>query len=210
MSRHIDYYFSLLSPWAYIGHRHFVAIARRHDARIAYKPVLLNEVFSETGGLPLAKRHPARQAYRTIELQRWREKRGLTFHLWPKHWPYDADLANCIVLSIVAAGGDPAELVQKAFNGVWENQENLSDADVLANLLREAGFDPQSTLAAANSQAVRAAYARNRLDAVAAGVFGAPSYVLDGEIFWGQDRLDLLDEALASGRAPFAAEPRTE
>jgi hypothetical protein len=113
MARRIDYYFSLLSPWAYIGHRHFLEIARRSDAAIAYRPVLLNEVFSETGGLPLAKRHPARQAYRILELQRWREKRKLAFHLWPKHWPYDADLANCAALAIVAAGADPGEFVQK-------------------------------------------------------------------------------------------------
>ena len=81
MSRRIDYYFSLVSPWAYIGQRHFVGIARRHGAGVVYKPVLLTEVFSQTGGLPLAKRHPARQAYRMVELQRWREKRKLAFHL---------------------------------------------------------------------------------------------------------------------------------
>lgn len=208
MSRRIDYYFSLVSPWAYVGHRYFVDIAHRHDANIAYKPVLLNEVFSETGGLPLAKRHPARQAYRTVELQRWREKRSLAFHLWPKHWPYDADLANCAVLAVAATDADPAGFVQRAFNGVWESQENLGDEAVVADLLNETGFDAQSILADANSDAVRAAYKRNRLDAIAVGVFGAPSYVLEGEIFWGQDRLDLLDDALASGRAPFAAVSR--
>jgi 2-hydroxychromene-2-carboxylate isomerase len=205
MSRRIAYYFSLLSPWAYIGHRFFVDIAQRHDAAIVYKPVLLNEVFSETGGLPLAKRHPARQAYRMLELQRWREKRKLDFHLWPKHWPFDADLANCCALAIVAAGADPANFVQKVFSGVWERQENLSDAAVLSRLLREAGFNPETILAKADSNEIRAAYERNRLEAIEIGVFGAPSYVLGGEIFWGQDRLDLLEDALASGRAPFAA-----
>jgi 2-hydroxychromene-2-carboxylate isomerase len=207
MSRRIDYYFSLVSPWTYIGHRLFLDIARRHDAAIAYRPVLLNEVFSQTGGLPLAKRHPARQAYRMVELQRWREKRKLSFHLWPKHWPYDADLANCMVLAVVAAGGDPADLMQKALSRVWEAEDNLADAAVLAALLREAGFDPEPLLAGANSPEIRAAYERNRLEAIEAGVFGAPAYVLDGEIFWGQDRLDLLEDALASGRAPFSAKP---
>ena len=207
MSRRIAYYFSLLSPWAYIGHRFFVDIAQRHDAAIVYKPVLLNEVFSETGGLPLAKRHPARQAYRMLELQRWREKRKLDFHLWPKHWPFDADLANCCALAIVSAGCDPADFVQKVFSGAWERQENLADAAVLAGarLLQDAGLDgfKAETLAKADSvdmKEIRAAYERNRLEAIEIGVFGAPSYVLDGEIFWGQDRLDLLDDALASGR----------
>jgi 2-hydroxychromene-2-carboxylate isomerase len=207
MSRRIDYYFSLVSPWTYIGHRLFLDIAHRHDVSIVYKPVLLNEVFSQTGGLPLAKRHPARQAYRMVELQRWREKRQLSFHLWPKNWPYDADLANRLVLAVVEAGGDPADLVQKTFARVWEKQENLADADVLADVLREAGFDPAPILASANSEEVRAAYERNRLAAIDIGVFGAPAYVLDGEIFWGQDRLELLEDALASGRAPFSANP---
>jgi 2-hydroxychromene-2-carboxylate isomerase len=208
MSRRIDYYFSLLSPWAYIGHGHFIDVARRHGVDVVYKPVFLNEVFSQTGGLPLARRHPARQAYRTLELQRWREKRKLAFHLWPKYWPYDADLANCAVLALVALGADPAAFVQNAFAGVWEDEANLADAAVLSRLLREAGFDAPSLLATANSPPIRDAYERNRLEAIRIGVFGAPSYVLDGEIFWGQDRLDLLGDALASGRAPFAVQLR--
>ena len=101
MSRRIEYYLSIVSPWAYIGHRHLLAIAQRHDAPHSLQsPSLLSEVFSETGGLPLARRHPARQAYRMVELQRWRERRKLAFHLWPKYWPYDADLANCMVLAV--------------------------------------------------------------------------------------------------------------
>jgi 2-hydroxychromene-2-carboxylate isomerase len=207
MSRRIDYYFSLVSPWAYIGHEHFIDIARRHDVSVAYKPVPLSEVFAQTGGLPLAKRHPARQAYRMVELQRWREKRKLAFHLSPEYWPFDADLANCAALAIIAAGPDPTDFVREVFNGVWEKQENLADAAVVAGKLSQTGFDPEAILASANSKTIRAAYERNRLEAIEAGVFGAPSYVLNGEIFWGQDRLDLLEDALASGRAPFAAKP---
>ena len=103
--------------------QHFVVVARRHDVRVAYKPVPLSEVFAQTGGLPLAKRHPARQAYRLVELQRWREKRKLAFHLHPEHWPFDAGLANRAVLAILAAGPDPDAFVQQAFDGVWENQQ---------------------------------------------------------------------------------------
>jgi 2-hydroxychromene-2-carboxylate isomerase len=208
MSSRIDYFFSLLSPWSYIGHAHLLDIARRRGAAIVYKPVFLNEVFSETGGLPLAKRHPARQNYRSVDLQRWREKRKLTFNLWPRHWPFEADLANASVLAIVAAGGDPAAFVQRVFVGVWEREEDLADASLLAALLQEAGFDAKAILASADSSQIRAAYENNHLEAVAIGVFGAPSYVSLGEIFWGQDRLDLLDEALASGRAPFVAKTR--
>jgi len=205
MSRRIDYYFSLVSPWAYIGHQFFLDIARRRDAAIVYKPVLLNEVFSHTGGLPLAKRHPARQAYRSVDLQRWREKRKLSFHLWPKHWPYDSDLANRVVLAIAAARGDPAQLVQRVFSGVWEKEEDFGDAAVLAGALQDAGFDAKTLIASADSDEIRDIYEQNRQEAIKIGVFGSPSYVLNGEIFWGQDRLDLLEDALASDRAPFTA-----
>jgi 2-hydroxychromene-2-carboxylate isomerase len=205
MPRQIDYYFSMVSPWAYIGHRFFIDIARRRDATIVYKPVPLTEVFAETGGLPLARRHPARQAYRMVELQRWREKRKLKFHLKPRHWPFDADAANRAVIALAAAGADPADFVQRAFAGVWENEENLAETATLAGLLREARFDPGAILARADSGESRAAYERNRSEAIAIGAFGSPCYVLDGEVFWGQDRLDLLDDALASGRPPFSA-----
>ena len=205
MARSIDYYFSLQSPWAYIGNGPFGEIARRHAARIVYKPVLLGEVFAETGGLPLAKRHPARQDYRLVELQRWRVKRGLAFHIWPQHWPFDADLANCAALAIVAAGADPAGFLQAAFNAVWEDELNLADLDVLRRLLSGQGLDADAIIVAAQSDDIRAAYERNRQEAIGAGVFGSPAYVLDGEVFWGQDRLELLEDALASGRAPFTA-----
>ncbi len=205
MSRRIDYYFSLLSPWAYIGNRLFVAMARRHGAEIVYKPVQANEVFAETGGLPLAKRHPARQGYRRVDLQRWRRKRGLAFHLWPKYWPFDGDLANRTAAAIVMAGADPADFVQRAFEGVWEGEENLAEEAKLAAMLREGGHDCEAIAALARSDAVHAVYERNRAEAIAAGVFGSPAYVLDGEVFWGQDRLDLLDDALASARPAFTA-----
>src|SRR3984957_4923982 len=203
MSCRIDYFFSLVSPWAYIGHRPFLDLARRHDATIVYRPVFLNEVFAETGGVPLAKRHPARQAYRMMELQRWREKRGLRFRLVPKHWPFDSNLANCAVLAIVAAGGDPSAFAQSVFEGIWEREDNLADITVLSRLIGEAGFNPVAILAAADSADIRTQYEANRLDAIAIGAFGSPCYVLDGEVFWGQDRLELLDDALRSGRKAY-------
>jgi len=205
MSEPIAYFLSLVSPWSYMGHALFLDIARRRGANVAYKPVPLNDVFSQTGGLPLARRHPARRAYRMVELQRWRVRRGLSFHLEPAHWPFDADPGNRAVLAILAAGGDPGAFVGNAFAGVWEQQRDLADPAVLAELLAGAGFDAEAVLARAQTPEIAAAYERNRRDAIVIGVFGAPSYVRDGEIFWGQDRLELLDDALASGRPPFIA-----
>jgi len=205
MPRRIEYYFSILSPWSFIGHEVFGDIARRHGAQIVYKPAPILEVFAQTGGVPVAKRHPSRQAYRLVELQRWRAKRKPLLKLRPKHWPFDADLANCVVLAIAANGGDPFGAIERAFRGVWERDEDLADCAVLSRILTEAGFAADAVLDQAALPATREGYVRNGADAIAAGVFGAPAYVLDGEVFWGQDRLDLLDEALASGREPYLA-----
>ena len=203
MPRTIAYYFSLSSPWAYIGHAPFMDIARRHGLAITHKPIALGRVFAQTGGQPLPQRHPARQRYRMIELQRWREKRGLSFNLKPKFWPFDVGLADRFVIAISASRKDPDAFLRRAFAGVWEEDRNLADPLVLAELAEAAGLDSASLLEAAQGDMTEALYGLNLENAVAKDVFGSPAYVLDGEVFWGQDRLDLLDDPLASGRAPY-------
>ena len=205
MPRAVDYYFSLSSPWSYIGHAPFMDIVRRHGLAVNHKPVFLGRVFAETGGLPVNQRHPARQRYRLVDLQRWRDKRGLRFNLKPKHWPFDPTLADRFVIAIVIAGQDPDAFLHRAFPAVWEDERNLDDPLVLAELADQAGLDSTALMKTAQGTATEAFYALNLESAVAADVFGSPSYVLDGEVFWGQDRLDLLADALASGREPYRA-----
>ncbi|WP_262268091.1 2-hydroxychromene-2-carboxylate isomerase [Microvirga yunnanensis] len=207
MPRTIDYYFSLVSPWAYIGHAPFMEIAQKHGVEVNYKPVFLGRVFSETGGLPLAQRHPARQRYRILELQRWREKRGLSFNINPKHWPFDVNLADRFVIAITASGNSPDSFLRRAFAAVWEEERDLSDPLVLSELAEQAGLDSSSLMDVVTGSTTEAIYALNLENAVAGDVFGSPAYVLDGEVFWGQDRLDLLDDALTSGREPYRANP---
>ena len=196
MPRHIDYYFSLQSPWAYIGHRLFRDIAASHGAAVAVKPVMLLDLFAETGGLPLARRHPARQRYRIVELKRWRDKRGLDFHLQPRNWPFNARLADGVVIAAMQAGLDPEPYLQRAFPAIWEQQLNLGDAEVITRLADAAGLPGRDLVAKSGSDAVAAVYEQNRQDAIAADVFGSPAYVLDGEIFWGQDRLEFVERRL--------------
>jgi 2-hydroxychromene-2-carboxylate isomerase len=182
-------------------------IARRHGCVVNYKPVALGTVFAQTGGLPLAQRHPARQRYRLLELQRWREKRGVSFQLHPRHWPFDAKLADRVVIALVAAGADPDPFMRRVFDGVWRQERDLGDAQVLSELAAVDGHDAAALLKAARGDMTEAVYAINLENAIGADVFGSPAYVLDGEAFWGQDRLDLLDDALQSGRAPYRAQP---
>ncbi|WP_413991918.1 2-hydroxychromene-2-carboxylate isomerase [Labrys okinawensis] len=206
MPRRIDYYLSLSSPWAYLGHGRFRDMARRHGLDVRVKPVLLGNVFAETGGQVLAKRHPARQRYRLVELQRWRDKLGLPLHLQPRHWPFDPTLADRLVIAIEQSGGDTMGFFARASSAIWEKQENLADEATLERIAAEHGLDGPALLAQAQAQATAEIYRQNLQDAVAADVFGSPAYVLDGEVFWGQDRLGLLEEALISGRQPFRPE----
>ena len=103
------------------------------------------------------------------------------------------------------AGLDPDRYLRRAFAGVWEDQLNLADPATIAKLADESGLPGQQMVERSGSDDVSTAYEQNRQDALAADVFGSPVYVLDGEVFWGQDRLELLEEALKSGRAPYSS-----
>ena len=206
MSQKIDYYFSMHSPWAYIGHVPFMGLVRRHDVEVTYKPISLSDVFAETGGLPVTKRHPARLRYRILELQRWREKRGLKFNLHPKYWPFAAEIADRFVIAAAAAGHDPDAFLRRAFAALWEEEQDLTTDATLIALADSVKLPGEELLNSAKSNGGKMRYVQNLRDAIAIEVIGSPSYVLNDEVFWGQDRLDLLDDALRSGRMPFRSD----
>jgi 2-hydroxychromene-2-carboxylate isomerase len=206
MPRQIDYYFSLQSPWAYIGHKLFREVVSTYDLKVNHKPVVLVDLFSETGGLPLLKRHPVRQRYRMVELQRWRDKRGLNFHLQPANWPFNARLADGLVLAAIEAGHDPDPVRRRAFAAVWEGELNLADAATLIKLADDSGLAGKQLVERSATEEIGKIYEQNRQDALSADVFGSPAYVLDGEVFWGQDRIELLVDALKTGRPPYRSQ----
>ncbi len=197
MAKIVDYYVFLASPWAYLGSRRFAEIAKRHGASIRIIPMAAAEVFPVSGGLPLAKRAPQRQAYRIVELKRWREFLGVPLNLQPSFFPMNEALAARLVIASREAGQDAVGLAHAMMHAVWAEDRNIADPDVLEQIVIECGLDPAKLFAAAESDAVQAEYARGTQQAIEANVFGAPSYVIDGEIFWGQDRLDFVDRALA-------------
>jgi 2-hydroxychromene-2-carboxylate isomerase len=203
MTRTITYYFTSSSPWTYIGHEPFLDVVRRHALKVEYRPMSTTEVFARTGGLPLGQRTKQRQRYRLVELQRWRDRRGMTFNIQPRFFPVDPGFADRSVIALIARDLDPEPYMRRVFEAVWEDERDISDADTLAALLEETGHPAREVLDEARGNAVEALYKLNGESAVTADVFGAPSYVLDGEVFWGQDRVELLDDALSSGRAPY-------
>ncbi|MGH1349523.1 MAG: 2-hydroxychromene-2-carboxylate isomerase [Methyloligellaceae bacterium] len=202
MSKNIDYVFSVISPWAYIGHALLVDTARQNNCTITYKPVQLLNLFSETGGLPLGKRHPSRQNYRWYEMQRWIEARKIPFNLQPKHWPFSFMLADKTVVAAIGLGHDPAELIHKIMLGIWSNEQDLSDKGTIAQILADCGLPPEC-LEKAELDETEARYQKNTQDAIDNGCFGSPTYWLNGEMFFGQDKIEQLADALRTGREPY-------
>ena len=197
MLQTIDYYFTPQSPWAYLGHARFTQIAAAAHATVRILPVDYGQVFPASGGLPLGKRAPQRQAYRLTELARFRDFLGLPMNIQPKFFPVSGDDAARLITAVDLLDGTPAAMRLSAavFAGVWENELDIASADTLAALLAQCGLGADR-LEHSRSAQMQATYQANTQAAMAAGVFGAPSYVVEGEIFWGQDRLDFLKHRL--------------
>ena len=193
----VDYFFATVSPWAWLGHARFVAMTRAAGASVRVKPMDLGEIFPVTGGLPLAKRAPQRQAYRLVELKRFADHLGVALIPQPAYFPVNGNAAALLIIAAdEAAGADAAlDLAGRVGAAIWAQQRNVADAAVLQALLAEAGL-PASLAERAADPAIAARYAAYTAEALGAGVFGAPSYVIDGELFWGQDRLDFVERRL--------------
>ena len=199
MSHSVDYYFAPQSPWAYLGHQRFQNILKKSGASVRVMPFDLGgKVFPISGGLPLGQRAPQRQAYRLTELERFSKWLGAPLHLKPTFFPVSGDDAAKLIIAVdLAVGADAAMNISGAIlSAVWSQQRNIADEKTLVELLHEQHL-PAACLEQTYSQAVHERYESYTQMAIDAGVFGAPSYVLAGEIFWGQDRLDFVERALA-------------
>ena len=194
----IDYYFATISPFTYLAGTRLEEIATRHGVAISYKPLDLSALFSRTGGVATAERHPARQEYRLIEIERQAVANGLAVNPKPMFFPTNpAPSSYAIIAAQSAGGGDMGVLVHSILRACWAEEKNVADDEVIKACLSAAGFDPGLVDSGLLSGAE--VYGRNLEDAVSAGVFGAPFYVVgDGARFWGQDRLDELDHYLAA------------
>jgi carboxymethylenebutenolidase len=200
MTTTVQYFFAPQSPWTYLGHLRFWDIARKAGAKIEVLPVDLGgKVFPITGGLPLSKRAPQRQAYRLVELKRFSEYLHAPLNLQPRFFPVAGDDAARLIIAVDQHDGSDAamHIADAVLRAVWAEERNIADESTLAALLKEREL-PARRLEDAHSQAVAGRYEANTKRAIDAGVFGAPSYVIDGEIFWGQDRLDFVERKLSA------------
>jgi 2-hydroxychromene-2-carboxylate isomerase len=199
----LDYYFTLMSPFSYLGHEAFLALAKKYGASVRFRPVRVMALFAGTGGLPLGQRAPARQQYRLLELQRWRDARGLPLNLRPKHFPTNPEQADRAVIAIAAGGGDPAPYMLAMYCALWVEDRDIADTATIAQALHAAGHDADAVLHDAASDAIAQALDANTAEAIRLNLPGVPGYIRDDEAFWGQDRLELLERALANGRRAF-------
>lgn len=197
--RSVDYFFTPMSPWAYLGHARFVRIARETGATVRVRPVDLSQVFSVSGGLPLPKRAPQRQAYRLVDMRRFADWLGMPLNLQPAFFPVKGDPSAQLIAAVEQRDGTDAalQLTGAAMAACWAQDRDIADPATLAALLQECGL-PAERLAQSQTTEVTAACQAHTQAAIDMGVFGAPSYVVDGEIFWGQDRLDFLQRKLGA------------
>jgi carboxymethylenebutenolidase len=199
MTRRIDCYISLNSPWSHLGAPRIQAIAARHGAELRVFPVDFREViFPASGGLPLPRRSPQRQAYRLQELRRWREHLGVPLVIAPKHSPFDETTAASWVIAARETLGDAlaVALAHRVLKAVWEEEQDCADPAVLAGLARDVGLDAAALAGRAADPGWAARRAADSRDALARGIFGAPTYAIGDELFWGQDRLDFVERYL--------------
>ena len=195
MSKTIDYFVSLQSPWTYLGHQRLVDIASRHDAEIRIAPVNFGVIFPKTGGLPLPKRAPERQKYRMMELRRWRSFLDVPLNFTPAHFPADETLAAGMVAAARDSGHDAVGLAGAVLRGVWAEEKDIGRRDTLTAIADGLGLDGSALVSAAEADA-GATWQRDTEAALERGVFGAPTYIYRDELFWGQDRIDFLDRAV--------------
>lgn len=197
----IEYYFSFISLWSYVGSRVFKTLVARHDAQVVFKPVDLLAVFSAGGGKPVRERAQPRQAYRIVEMHRWRNIRDIPLVIWPKHYPVDPSLGHRMLLAAIADGCEVEPFVHCCLQGVWADELNIADPATLVRLAGASGLDGADLLQRADNAAVKLREQEFTREAIMRQVFGAPFYFYRDEPFWGQDRLDHLDRAIATGRA---------
>jgi 2-hydroxychromene-2-carboxylate isomerase len=196
MAKTVDYYFSTSSPWTYLGSKRFTEMAAKAGATVNVWPVNFGRIFPVSGGLPLPKRAPQRQAYRMMELARWKRRLGVPLVLEPKHFPSTAPLSPKLIIAARNHGHDALGLSNAILAALWAEDRSIDDPAVLEQVANGCGLDGKALLAEAGTDALAKQYDDDSDAAIAKNVFGAPSFVIDGEIFWGQDRLDFVAEKL--------------
>lgn len=200
MSKQIEYFVAPQSPYAYLGHERFVAIAKKYDAKVLLKPFDVVKIFSLSGGVPVSQRPVQRQAYRLVELGRWSKYLARPLNLHPKFFPVSGDPGSKLIIAAQQTNGTQAALNLAGALGsaVWAEEKNIADPETLIAIANQLGLDGKSLVEISATEKVASDFTQFTEEAIAAQVFGIPWYRINGEDFWGQDRLEFVERALAS------------
>lgn len=194
----IDCFYTLSSPWMYLGAPQLNAILAKHGAKLVLRPYDFRMVVQHTGGIPLRTRPDPRQAYHALELDRWRRHLGMDLNLAPKHYPpTDQRPAGRMVMAAQARGLDAMRLSHAILRALWVEEKDIADPRTRIAIAEAEGMPGVALQAEEDSASVNAEWERNNADAVTRGVFGAPTFFCDDLWIWGQDRLFFLDEYLS-------------
>jgi 2-hydroxychromene-2-carboxylate isomerase len=198
MTKTVEYFLVPQSPYAYLGHDRFVSIIKKTQAPVLIKPFDVAKIFSLSGGVPVAQRPLQRQAYRLVELQRWSSYLNKPFVLHPAFFPVSGDPGSKLIIAAQQAYGteQALDLAGALGKAVWAEEKNITDPQTLESIANALQLDGAKLVAAIASEAVLAVFNENTEAAIAAQVFGVPWYRIEGENFWGQDRLDFVERAL--------------
>ncbi len=193
MTAPIDFYFVCVSPWSYLAVDELKRLADSHGRTIAFKPTDVGRTWGETGaGRPLGDRPQVLQDYRLIELPRWAAWRGTEINKRPKHFPAPYHLSSNVIIAARQTGADVYPLTRALMRGCWVDELDVADSETVGRIADGVGLDGAALLAAAETQAVSDELAANTDDSLKAGAWSVPSFVVDGEIFFGRDRLEMI------------------
>lgn len=192
----IEYWFSVASPWTWLGSTRLIELTRRTNSEVEVLPIDLGAVFAATGGRPFQERAPARQSYRQLELARWSRRLGVPLTLEPRFYPVDREPASRLLIAARMAGCDALGLSHGILRAIWSEDRDIADWTTLRAIADGCGLDGGALADAARDPGVLERFREDTRRAIETQVFGAPTWVVDGERFWGQDRLDFLAERL--------------
>ncbi|GBL34178.1 MAG: 2-hydroxychromene-2-carboxylate isomerase [Candidatus Fonsibacter ubiquis] len=193
----ILYFYSVASPWSYLGIKRLKEISKKYSAQIIEKPIdLVGKVFVATGGTPVPQRHISRQNYRLLELKRWGEFLNIKINQKPKFFPpKDPHLPALFCLASIDMGIN-MDFSSKVLEHLWVKENDISNIDTLKLIADDLKISFEELSKLATSDKIKKIYEANTQEAINMNIFGVPSYVYNNEIFWGQDRLELLEYSL--------------
>jgi len=189
-----------MSPWAYLGHEPLQALIDKFNATVNVIPIDPVKLFAATGGVPVAQRPIQRQKYRLAELKRWKSFLGSPIVIEPAHFPYNPALVNLVVVATVNEYGaqKAMELTLCLMKGCWVEDRNMGLTEEVKKSIESCDLNSDDLLELASNDQTSKDLEKNTQHAIEAGVFGAPTYIINGEVYWGQDRLDFVQRSLMS------------